>query len=124
MHDLLQILLIVGQTIFVLWGIGAGFIIIKLIKIILKIESDVDDIYVVLNESLNTLDDSFKELTTISNYETFSDEPYVKRVVDSISGSRAAVVKIADKISSVFNIEDDDNDDDLDTEDDDIKTNL
>lgn len=124
MHDLLQILLIVGQTIFVFWGIGAGFIIIKLIKIILKIESDVDDIYVVLNESLNTLDDSFKELTTISNYETFSDEPYVKRVVDSISGSRAAVVKIADKISSVFNIEDDDNDDDLDTEDDDIKTNL
>ena len=59
-----------------------------------------DDIEVQLAESLDILDDVYKNITTKSRMEVFSDEPVIRDLLRDIKRARTAVLLVANKVVS------------------------
>lgn len=87
-------------NIFLLSGlIFATYYVYKFSLLLLQIED-------IIEESLDDLDESFKNLNKILEKPIFFDSLEVRQCIDEIKRSRSVVIKIADKLTSFGNSED------------------
>jgi len=75
-------------------------LLVKLGRFVLDLEDRVD-------ESLDTLDETYKNITGILEIPVMTDEPFIRQVLGDIRRARGAIVEIANKIST-FNDPNDD----------------
>lgn len=76
----------------------------------LVMEDNMRSVNEMIEQSLDTLDESYRTITQIAGFEVVSDEPFVRRVVESIVDARLAIGKVALKLGSAFVNADEDED--------------
>ncbi len=76
----------------------AMYLCFKLLSMISRLEEHVDDVNASVEESLDVLDETFRTLSEITSIEVFTDEPVVRRLIDSIKKARSQIASIAAKI--------------------------
>lgn len=67
--------------------------IVQLVDVQTRLETQVE-------ESLDILDRTYKEITVATMTEVFSDEPVVRKVIEAIKSSQVAVMLVANKLVS------------------------
>lgn len=105
---MLDIVLTIVIVVLTLALIGVGIIARRFIKHVLVLEEELQNVYENVEESLDVLDESYGTITKIAGYEVISDEPFVRRVIDSINDARLAVGKVALKLATVIKVDEDD----------------
>lgn len=91
----------------------SGYLLYKATQMAFSTLEKVESVRDQVEESLDTLDGSYRKIAEVAGFDVISDEPFVKQVVQAVVEARDAIHLIAVKISSEFEEESDDKEKDV-----------
>ena len=77
-----------------IFSVAVGYYVVKFGFIILRIQDTVEN-------ALDVMDERYARISEILSIPIYSDSPEIKRVVEDISQSRDAILKIAGEFASI-----------------------